>query len=153
VTYLSQKSLALTAPLLVFLAIVASPSRLAFAQSNAEADAAISKGVELRRQNKDEEALAQFQRAYKISATPRAKAQMGLAEQAIGRWADAERDLDEAMTQASDPWIIRQRAVLTEAMAVIAATWAVSPSRASLPGPSSSWTVSRSGSSRCRNAT
>ncbi len=106
--------LALIAALLVTLIPAATQ-----AQSNPEADAAISKGIELRRQGKDEEALAQFQRAFKLAPTPRAKAQMGLAEQAIGRWADAERDLEEAMSHASDPWIIKQKGVLSEAMTVI----------------------------------
>ncbi|HXI59121.1 MAG TPA: PEGA domain-containing protein [Polyangia bacterium] len=96
-----------------------SPPQIAWADSASDADAAISKGIDLRRQGKNEEALEQFQNAYRLSPSPRAKAQIALAEQAIGRWADAERDLADAMSQTSDPWIARQRTVLTEAMGVI----------------------------------
>lgn len=102
----------------LMLASLACPFALA-AEPAAEADAAISKGVELRRQGKNEEALDQFQKAYRLAPTPRAKAQIALAEQAIGRWADAERDLGEALNNAADPWIARQRPVLSEAMNVI----------------------------------
>ncbi|HVR61194.1 MAG TPA: PEGA domain-containing protein [Polyangia bacterium] len=87
--------------------------------ATSEADAAISKGVELRRQGKNEEALEEFQKAFRLVPSPRAKAQIALAEQAIGRWADAERDLADALREAGDPWIARQRAVLTDAMSVI----------------------------------
>jgi hypothetical protein len=115
----SSISFARAALLAVSAAAIVSVSPLAFAQSGTEADAAISKGVELRRQGKDEEALEFFQRANKLAPSPRAKAQIGLAEQAIGRWADAERDLGEAMAVGSDPWIAKQHSVLGEALNVI----------------------------------
>ncbi|HEX3697716.1 MAG TPA: tetratricopeptide repeat protein [Polyangia bacterium] len=75
----------------VSMAAIVSVSPAAFAQSGAEADAAISKGVVLRRQGKDEEALEFFQRANKLAPSPRAKAQIGPAEQAIGRWPTPKR--------------------------------------------------------------
>ena len=102
----------------VIFALLGAPAARAQTAAS-EADAAISKGVELRRQGKNEEALEQFQKAFRLAPTPRAKAQIGLAEQAIGRWADAERDLGEALAEAGDPWITRQRLVLSEAMNVI----------------------------------
>jgi hypothetical protein len=118
VTHPYRKILAFSPLFWTVLATVSLP-QIAWADSAADADAAISKGIDLRRQGKNEEALEQFQNAYRLAPSPRAKTQIALAEQAIGRWADAERDLTDAMSQASDPWIARQRTVLTEAMSVI----------------------------------
>jgi hypothetical protein len=118
VTYPYCKILAFSPLFWAVLATVL-PPQIAWADSASDADAAISKGIEMRRQGKNEEALELFQNAYRLAPSPRAKTQIALAEQAIGRWADAERDLADAMSQASDPWIARQRTVLTEAMGVI----------------------------------
>jgi hypothetical protein len=70
-----------------------------------EAEAMIRRGVELRRQGNDSAALQEFRRAYEISASPRAAAQMGLAEQALQSWVDSERHLAEALRARTDPWI------------------------------------------------
>src|SRR5262249_9778386 len=45
---------------------------------------------------------------------------LGLAEQATGRWAEAERDLGAALFQTSDPWVLKNRAVLEEALLEVA---------------------------------
>jgi hypothetical protein len=76
--------------------------------------------VQLRRERRDEAALAQFQRAYALRPTPRVRAQAGLAEQALGRWAAAEADLQAAMATKSDPWIVRNHDELAEALLTIA---------------------------------
>ena len=65
----------------------------------------VREGVSLRRQAKDEEALQRFQQAYEIDHGARALAQMGLAEQALGRWALAYEHLTQALAATSDPWI------------------------------------------------
>ena len=52
--------------------------------ANAAAEAAISKGIELRRQGRDRDALTEFQKAVGLHKTPRAVAQVALAEQALG---------------------------------------------------------------------
>ena len=88
-------------------------------ERNADADAAIEAGVSLRRQGRNEEALESFQRAYRLAPNPRAQAQMGLARQAIGQWANAESDLLEALKHPGDPWIARQRKVLEGAVVAI----------------------------------
>lgn len=84
-----------------------------------EADDLIAKGVELRERGKDEEALALFKRAHAKSATPRARAQVALAEQALGMWIDAERDLSAALGAANDVWIAKHRAALEGALATV----------------------------------
>jgi hypothetical protein len=81
-------------------------------------DARITAGVELRSVGKDEEALAVFRAAYAAHATPRALAQIGLAEQALGRWLDAEAHLGSALA-AEDPWVGRHRASLDGALVIV----------------------------------
>lgn len=75
------------------------------------AENAIQRGVELRREHKDDEALAEFQRAYSIEPTARALAQIALAEASLEQWATAEADLLRALA-AHDDWIERQREAL-----------------------------------------
>ena len=51
--------------------------------------------------------------------TPRAAGQLGLAEQALGRWEDAERHVGEALHAAGDAWVVKNRAILDEALGAI----------------------------------
>jgi hypothetical protein len=81
-------------------------------------DALIHHGVELRKQGHNAEALAEFQRADEAHPNPRAKAQIALAEQALGRWVEAEAGL-LAVLAASDPWIAHNRQPLEDALATI----------------------------------
>lgn len=91
----------------------------AHAQTQTEGvDALLHEGVELRRGHRDLEALAVFRRAYDQSRGPRALAQMALAEQALGRWVEAEAHLLAALA-APDPWIARSRVTLEAALAAI----------------------------------
>ena len=79
----------------------------------------IRRGVQFRRAGQDEQALEQFRAAYAIHAAPAAKAQIGLAEQALGRWVDAENDVREALEHKGDPWIDKNEAALRGALATI----------------------------------
>jgi hypothetical protein len=78
----------------------------------AGADALLRIGVQLRRERRDDEALDMFARANALAPTAVARAQMALAEQALGRWVEAERDLDAALRVPTDPWITRNRDAL-----------------------------------------
>jgi hypothetical protein len=84
-----------------------------------DAEALISRGLELRERGDDREALAQFQRAYALSKGPRALAQIALAEQALGHWVDAETHLGDATRRTDDPWIARNSALLGPALTEI----------------------------------
>jgi xanthosine utilization system XapX-like protein len=75
----------------------------------------LRRGVELRRRHQNEEALQTFARALAISSTPTARAQVALAEQALGRWLEAERDLVVALAATDDAWIAMWRSALVEA--------------------------------------
>jgi hypothetical protein len=87
----------------------------------AESEAHIQRGVELRRAGKNGEALGEFQRAYALEATPRARVQIALALQALGDWLGAERGLEEGLQRADDPWIAQYRDALEGALATVRA--------------------------------
>lgn len=95
-----------------FSLVQASPARAA------DVDALIERGVELRREGRDAEALDVFQQAYVASGSPRAQAQVALAHQALGRWIEAESNLTAALA-TDHPWISRNRAPLDQALATI----------------------------------
>jgi hypothetical protein len=92
----------------------------ASAASAEDADGLIKRGVELRRAGDDQAALEQFRRAYDLAPSPRALAQMGLAEQALSRWVDGEAHLAKALEAAQDPWIGKYRDTLQSSRAEIA---------------------------------
>ena len=80
-----------------------------------DADALIDRGVELRANGQDEVALQVFRQAWEARRSPRALVQIALAEQALGRWVDAEAHLAEALTDALDPWVRRHLRALRSA--------------------------------------
>src|SRR5260370_22221284 len=84
-----------------------------------DADDLIHKGIELRKQGKDQDALEAFRRANALSPTLRAQAQLGFAEQALGRWVDAYEHIEAALRGAGDPWIAKNRPVLEASLLTI----------------------------------
>lgn len=96
------------------------PARVyAQAPAGGDAETLIDRGVDLRVQRKDAEALELFEASWKLKPSPRARAQMGLAEQALGRWIDAEKHLEEALADRSDAWIGRNRPMLDEGLRAV----------------------------------
>jgi hypothetical protein len=89
------------------------------AASSEDAELLLQHGVELRKDRKNDEALAAFEQAYALAPSPRARAQIALAEQALGRWVSAERDLDLALSSPEDAWITKNRAALERALAIV----------------------------------
>lgn len=85
-----------------------------------EADRLTREGIELRRAGKDEKALELFQRAESLESSPRVRAQIGMAEQALGRWVAADRDLAAALRFTEDPWIRKNRVILERATQLVA---------------------------------
>lgn len=84
-----------------------------------EEEALIRRGIEYRKTMDDLAARAEFQKAYDLTHSPRAAAQLGLAEFALGRWEDAEAHVGEALRSPRDPFIIKYRAQLEESQATI----------------------------------
>lgn len=72
------------------------------------------RGVALRAERRDADALAVFRAIYAETQTPRALAQVALAEAALGEWIDAETHLAEATFAVEDAWIRRNRAALED---------------------------------------
>jgi hypothetical protein len=93
-------------------AIAASP-----AAGAGEADDLIERGVSLRRENRDQEALPLFKRAFELQATPRASAQLGLCEQALGLWVPAEEHLQGALAHRDDKWVKKNAGSLATSLA------------------------------------
>jgi hypothetical protein len=84
-----------------------------------EADDLIAQGLKLRQKDRDQDALALFQRALEQQPTPRAFAQVGTCEQALGLWASAEAHIGEALRHPQDAWIKKNEAALRSALALV----------------------------------
>lgn len=82
---------------------------------NAQVEQFLRRGVALRQQGRDVDALEAFLRARELSDEPRVLAQVALAEQALGRWVDAAQHLRAATAREDDPWIRRNTAALAGA--------------------------------------
>jgi hypothetical protein len=89
------------------------------AEGDDAGEAQIRRGLELRKSGQDDQALEAFRSAYKLKASPRAQAQMGMAEQALGRWVDAERDLKGALAVEQDAWLARNSATLKRSLSTV----------------------------------
>lgn len=109
---------ALTA--LIFVSTLSGAGRQTRAAGD-DIDAIIGHGVQLRREGKDREALAEFQRAAQLGRTPRVVGQIGLAEMALGIWLAGEAHLQEALAHDGDPWVRKNRAALEKALAATSA--------------------------------
>jgi len=106
---------------------------VARAQSNASADRLIEEGIALRERDQNEPALEKFRGAYERSHSARALAQIALAEQALGRWSEAERHLDEAL-RSHDRWIEQHRRLLRQELERIATHIAIVEVTGGTPG-------------------
>ena len=82
-------------------------------------EAAIQRGLRLRKAGDDAGALPEFQNGYRLAHTPRAAAQLGLVEQALGHWDDAEVHLSEAVRTAGDVWVEKNRPALQKSLALV----------------------------------
>lgn len=101
------------------LALVLSLLTAGGAGADEDAEDLIRQGVALRRDGRDAEARDLLSRAYQASPTPRGAAQLGLVDQALGRWVEAERYLQIALA-ADDPWVSENRRPLEAARVFVA---------------------------------
>jgi hypothetical protein len=98
------------------LVLLALTSTRALATDAGDADALIARGLELRRAGDDQQALPLFQQALEKKKTPRALAQVGLCELALGLWVDGEDHLQQALANKSDAWIHKNERQLKVAL-------------------------------------
>lgn len=103
-------------PALMVLAALSWPDTARAVSPGAEAENLIRRGVEMRRQGRDERALPLFQQAYELARNPRTAGQLGLCELSIGYWLDAEQHLAEALASADHPWVAKNRAQLAASL-------------------------------------
>ncbi|HEY7370604.1 MAG TPA: hypothetical protein VIF57_00390, partial [Polyangia bacterium] len=89
--------------------------------AGADEEALIREALMMRRRGNDRAAQVELQRAYDLGHSPRAAAQLGFAEQALGMWPQAEAHVGAALRAPEDPWIHRNRATLEQSLAVIRA--------------------------------
>jgi hypothetical protein len=82
------------------------------------AEGLIAKGVALRRQGRNTEALALFKQAHELAPTGRTLAQMGMAEQSLRAWTDSEDHLGQAL-ESGDTWVEKNRVVLADMLSVV----------------------------------
>lgn len=98
----------------------------AFAQQSSsspgpsETESILRRAIGLRASGHDDEALAEFRRAYALTRSPLTTGQLGLAEQAVGEWIPAELHVRTALDAHDDAWVSRNRAALEQAYSVIA---------------------------------
>jgi len=86
-----------------------------------EGDDLIKQGIECRRKRDDACGLRFFEEAYEKGHSPRALAQIALAEQALGKWVAAAEHLRQALAVRSDAWIDKNRAILSDSASRVAA--------------------------------
>ena len=68
-----------------------------------DGEAHVQRGITLRREHRDADALVEFEQAYVLARNAENQAQFALAEMALGRWVDAELALVDALGAATDP--------------------------------------------------
>jgi len=97
---------------LVGFALLAAASQVSAATEAEQAEALIREGVQLRGQDQTARALPLFEKAYRLSRTPRTAGQLGLCELELGYYAEAELYLAEALATPNHPWIAKNKTTL-----------------------------------------
>ncbi len=104
---------------LLGLLLLALPRPALADEAGSEAERLIRRGIELRKAHDDPGAVPLFQKAYDLVHSPRAAGQLGLAEQALGRWEEAEQHVREALHADGDAWVAKNHATLADALGLI----------------------------------
>jgi hypothetical protein len=80
-------------------------------------DPLIAQGLKAMLKGDYQAALDAFRRAHQARPATRSHAEIGLAEQALHRWVEAEADLAGALAEPEDAWLESHRALLEKALA------------------------------------
>ncbi|MFO0559489.1 MAG: PEGA domain-containing protein [Polyangiales bacterium] len=118
----------------VTVALVEATSYAQSAEDDRAVEALMEEGVALRQRGDDEAALTRFREAFSRTRAPRAQAQVALAEQALGDWINADRDMRAALAVTNDPWIDRNRTALQGALQQISHRIGSVDVRVNVPG-------------------
>jgi hypothetical protein len=84
-----------------------------------QAEELIKRALEYRRRGDESKALPLLEEAHRRARTPRTSAQLGLCQQGLGQWAEAEVHLINALEAGDDPWIKKNDATLRAALATV----------------------------------
>jgi hypothetical protein len=106
----------MTGGILAVVAVLCGLGRVAGAAPVDEANALIQKGNALRMAGDDLGSLPLLQQAYRINPGPRTAAHLGMAEYAVGRWADADRHLTEALKSPDDAWVRKNHKQIVDSL-------------------------------------
>lgn len=79
-------------------------------------DALIAQGLKAMRKGDYQAALDAFRHAHAARPAVRSHAEIGLAEQALHRWVEAEADLAGALVEGEDAWLDSHRTLLEKAL-------------------------------------
>jgi len=82
-------------------------------------DGLIGQGLKAMRKGDYQAALDAFRRAHRARPTPRSHTEIGLAEQALHLWVEAEADLASALAEPGDAWLQEHRPLIEKALADI----------------------------------
>jgi tetratricopeptide repeat protein len=84
--------------------------------AEADIEPLVQRGIELRRNGQDTEALAVFEQALaEAPESDRVKVHLAATHQALGQWLEAEQYLSDALRDNDDPYVRRHRATLEKA--------------------------------------
>ncbi len=86
-----------------------------------DSDPLIAQGLKAMLRGDYQAALDAFRRAHQARPATRSHAEIGLAEQALHRWVEAEADLAGALAEPEDAWLESHRTLLERALADVRA--------------------------------
>jgi hypothetical protein len=75
-------------------------------------------GVQHRKNLKPEQALEAFRKAHELAPSAKSRGQLGFVEHDLGQYVFAEQHLLESLSAEADPWVIKNRKFLEEALAL-----------------------------------
>jgi tetratricopeptide (TPR) repeat protein len=78
-----------------------------------------ARGVQLRKELKPEQALDAFRKAHELAPSPKSHGQLGFVQHDLEQYVSAEQHLTESLAAHTDPWVVKNRKFLEEALALV----------------------------------
>jgi hypothetical protein len=85
------------------------------------AEEAVQRGLRFMGAGEYDHAIREFLEAKELAPSPRTTAQIGIAEQALGHFVDAEIHMVDVLQAVEDPWVKKNRATLEQRLKEIQA--------------------------------
>jgi len=100
---------------IAFVGVLVGGTAIARAADDADVEALVHQGVELRKQGHNDLALPLLERAYYTAPSGRTAAQLGLVRLALDQWVEAEALLEKSLALGGS-WIEKYRSVLEDSI-------------------------------------